>query len=387
MKIGTWARLALAVAPLLTGCSGFWNPPKSPTPPTTLTSGFFYVLNAGTNQVAGFYVNKGVLTAVPGSPYSLAATPLAIAVAPTNAFLYVSTLSGIYVYSIATNGQLTLGNNSQLISADQAASMQVDSTNTWLVEAFTGVAKLWAIHINSSTGLPASTIQQSVPLASSLIQQVKISPDNKFAFVALGTGGTAVVPFNPNSANPFVATATYIPVKNSGGGAISLAFDPITSATTTPRAIYIGETAASPSPNTGGLRVFTYSDFKEISGSPFAINGLAPSSILPFSSGSFVYVLNRQVSGSSTGIITGFSIADTNGFTLTPLGSTFTVGTNPQDMIEDSTGAFVFAVNFNGNPDLTGYTINSTKAGYLDTVISAATGTGQVKPSSIGALH
>jgi hypothetical protein len=179
-----------------------------------------------------------------------------------------------------------------------------------------------------------------------------------------------------------------IPVKNSAGGAISVAVDPITSTTTTPRVLYIGETAALPSPNTGGLRIFNYSNLQEVSGSPFAIDGLSPSSILPLSTGNYVYVLNRQVSGSSTGIIKGFSISTTNNvFTITPLGSTFTVGTSPQDMIEDNTGAFIFAVNFGGNPDLTGYTLSSTNGGYLVTVITNATGTDPVKASAIGGLH
>jgi hypothetical protein len=221
------------------------------------------------------------------------------------------------------------------------------------------------------------------------IQQITISPDNAFVLVALGSGGTAVIPFNANNAtNPFGSTVTFIPAKSAAGGAISVAVDPITTTTTKPRLFYVGETAVTTGNNTGGLRVFNFSTLQEITGSPFAINGLAPFSILPFSSGDFVYVLNRQVTGSNTGLITGFSIAASNStFTLTPLAKTFSVGTNPQSMVEDSTGAFVFAVNFGGNPDLTGYTIDSTNAGYLDTVIQSATGTAPVSAIEIAALH
>ena len=43
--------------------------------------------------------------------------------------------------------------------------------------------------------------------------------------------------------------------------------------------------------NTGGLRAFNFSTMKEITGSPYAIGGLAPYSILPFSTGDFVYVV------------------------------------------------------------------------------------------------
>jgi len=388
MKIGKLATLALTVTLCVAGCSGFWDAPVNPTPPTTLSSGFFYVLNFAASQVAGFSVKTGVVTAVTGSPTTLSAAPIAVTVAPNNAFLYVSTLSGIYLYSVAAStGQITLGNGSQAVSADQAASMQVDSTNSWLIEAFTGSPNLFAIHISPTDGTVVTTIPASVALPAATIQQIAIAPNNAFVYVAMGTAGTAVVPFNAGNSNPFGSVVT-IPAKSSAGGAISVAVDPLTTTTTTPRLLYIGETAATSGSNTGGLRVFNYSTLQEISGSPFAINGLAPSAILPFSTGKFVYVLNRQVSGSSTGVITGFSIAASNStYTLTPLGKTFTVGTNPQSMVEDNTGNFIFAVNFGGSPDLTGYTIDSTNEGYLDNVISSATGTDPASAIQVAALH
>jgi len=387
MKIGRWGLLALAGSLLLTGCSGFWDKPIPPTPPTTKTSGAFYVLNFATSQIAGYYVNAGVLTALPGSPYALSSPPISIAIAPNNQFLYVSTVSGIYLYTIASNGQLTLSNNAQVISADGAASMQVDATNSWLIEAVTGVPTAFAIHINSTNGLLLSTIQQAATLPNSTIQQIAMSPDNTYVFIAMGAGGTATIPFNPNNANPLGRVST-IPVKTAGGGALSVAVDPTTATTTTPRLLYIGETAALSGANTGGLRVFNFSGFQEISGSPFAIDGLAPVSILPFSTGEFVYVLNRQVSGSTTGIVKGFSIASVNdALTLTPLASTFSAGTLSRAIVEDNSGAFVFAVNFGGTPDLKGYTIDATTAGALDPVISAATGTDPVQAVSIAAVH
>jgi hypothetical protein len=235
--------------------------------------------------------------------------------------------------------------------------------------------------------LLVQTIQEPAPLPNSTIQQIAMSPDNTFVFVAMGAGGTATIPFNPNNANPFGRVST-IPVKSTGGGALSVAVDPITSTTTTPRLLYIGETAALSGTNTGGLRVFNFSDFQEISGSPFATDGLAPVSILPFSTGDFVYVLNRQVSGNTTGIVKGFTISSANSaLTLTPLSSTFSVGNLSRAMVEDNSGAFVFAVNFGGTPDLKGYTIDATTAGALDPVISAATGTDPVQAVAIAATH
>jgi hypothetical protein len=228
---------------------------------------------------------------------------------------------------------------------------------------------------------------QTAALPVTTIQQIAISPDNSYVFVAMGSGGTATIPFNTNNANPLGKVGN-IPVKNAAGAAISAAVDPITSGATAPRLFYVGETVASSGTNTGGLRVFNFGTLQEISGSPFGINGLAPFSILPFSTGDYVYVLSRQTSASSSGVIAGFSISATNGaLALTALGSTFAAGISPQAMVEDKTGAFVFAVDFGGSPDLLGYTIDATKAGFLDRVISNATGTDPVQASAIAAWH
>jgi 6-phosphogluconolactonase (cycloisomerase 2 family) len=394
MRTRYWVCLAMT-ALCLSGCSGFWNAPSNSGGggggTTTLSSGDFYVINSATNEIAGLYVKTGTVTAL-GTSSKLSASPIAITVAPNNAFLYVSTLGGIFVYTIdISTGQLTLGNSGQPISSDPATTMQVDSTNSWLVEGFSGTSNLFAIHINPSTGVLQSNQEQPVALPSSGVTQIAISPDNTNVLVALGSGGTATIPFNASNANPFGNVGT-LGVKGTGGAALSVAFDPIPSGGTAPRLFYIGETVAvgatSTDANTGGLRAFTYSTKQEITGSPFRIGGLAPYSILPFTGGNYVYVVNRQTASGTTGVISGFSISETNNaLGLTALGSTFNAGTNPQMLVEDSTKQFVFAVNFGGNPDLIGYTIDATNAGYLDKVISSQTGTDPVQAISIAAAH
>jgi 6-phosphogluconolactonase len=389
MKIHYWACLAIA-ALCLAGCSGFWNPLPSTGGgggSTKLSSGDLYVLNNATSEMVGLYVNGGTVTAL-GNPYTLSAAPIAITVAPNNAFLYVSTVGGIFLYTVNTStGLLTLGNSGQPVSSDPATNMQVDPTNSWLVEGVSATQTLSAIHINPSTGLLASNIPETAVLPSTTFQQVAISPDDTLVLAALGAQGTAVIPFNPNNTNPF-GSVSNIGVKNATGAALSVAFDPIPTGSTASRLFYIGETVATSGSNTGGLRAFTYSTKQEISGSPYAIGGLAPYSILPFSTGDYVYVVSRQTSSGSTGVIAGFSITSANSaLTLTALGSVFATGTNPQAIVEDNTHAFVFAVNFGGSPDLSGYTIDATKAGFLDRVISSQTGTDPVQAGAIGALH
>ena len=383
-----------AAAFCLAGCTGFWNAPSSSgsggSGSTTLSSGDIYVTNSATSQLVGLYVNAGKLTTLPGSPYTLSAAPIAITVAPNNAFLYVSTLGGIFVYTVNTStGQLTVANSGQPISADPATFMQVDSTNTWLIEGVSGTSNLFAVHVNASTGLLASNTEQTAVLPATGFVQVAISPDDTFVLAAMGVSGTATIPFNPNNANPFGAVGT-IGVKNSGGAAESVAFDPILSGATAPRLFYIGETVATSGTNSGGLRAFNFSTLAEITGSPYATSGLAPYSILPFSTGDHVYVANRQTSAGATAasVIAGFSVTSSgSAYTLTALGSTFATGVNPQSIVEDNTHQFVFAANIGGSPDLIGYVFDTTNAGYLDKVISNSTGTDPVQASAVAALH
>ncbi|HUN85918.1 MAG TPA: beta-propeller fold lactonase family protein [Terracidiphilus sp.] len=383
MTMGKWARLSLMGVTLLAGCKGFWDAPSSSSGSgsTTASSGVFYVANLEAGEIVGYYINSGVVTALSGSPYAVPAAPVALAVSPSNSFLYASTAAGIYVYSVASDGALTLANSGSPISADPAQSLQVDATNSWLVEAVSGSANVYAIPLNPSTGGAASNTEKIAVLPNTAIQQVAISSDNLHVFVAMGAGGTAVIPFTSGNEDPFGAVGN-IPVLNSAGAALSVAVDP------DDRLFYVGETAATSGSNSGGLRVFDLSTLKEIAGSPFASQGLAPYSILPISTGDYVYVANRQVSGSSTGVIAGFSIASTNSvYSLTTLGSTFAAGTNPQSMVEDNTDTFVLVTDFGGNPDLKGYTFDTTNAGYLDAVISSATGTDPVEANAIAAQH
>jgi 6-phosphogluconolactonase (cycloisomerase 2 family) len=392
MKIGKRTGIMLLAVVLLTGCGSFWNVLNTggggcTTNCTTLTSGVFYVLNSSPGQVeiVGSSISGGTLNALAGSPYSVPSGPYAIAVAPNNNFLYVSTQSGIYLYTIGTGGELKLASATPVAADFSAVTMQVDATNSWLVEA-SGTGYLYAIPIKPSDGTVTGAVQQ-VTLAGITAHQLAISPDNTKIFVTLGGVGTAVIPFAAASADPLPATISTAPiaVKEVGGSAVSVAVDPIN------RLLYIGETlATSGSSNTGGLRAFNYSSLSgvptELAGSPFASGGLAPVSILATSSGAYVYVANATVSNSTTGNISGFTvIASGTTYSLTALSSTASAGTTPAGMAEDSTSAFLLLVNSGGGPDLEAYTFDTTTPGKLDSSLTSSTGTDPVGARAIAA--
>jgi len=390
MMKGKWAWMLVAAAPLLigigTGCAGFWQSPSTSTGGGTSSqsSGFFYVLNQQTKQIAVYSIASGKLTQVSGSPYALSSAPFSIAIAPSGGLLYVGTATGIFLYDIGSGGALTLANSSNVISQDIATTMQVDSTGNWLVEAGPNLPELFAIHINSSTGIPVSTTEQSASLPAATLEQVTISPDNLHIFVALGSSGTENVTFAAGANTPLGAI-TNIPVLNSGGAALSVAVDPSS------RLLYIGETAAVSSANAGGLRVFNYNTLAELTTSPFASGGLSPIAIVPThhgtNAGDYVYVANRNVSNGVNGDIAAFAVSTTGTNTsLTSLNTTVSVGATPLGLAQDSTGNYLLVVDSGGSPDLAAFTFDTTTAGKLDAALTASTGTDPVQASAIAAL-
>jgi DNA-binding beta-propeller fold protein YncE len=148
------------------------------------------------------------------------------------------------------------------------------------------------------------------------------------------------------------------------------------------RLLYVGETDAFPSATQpGGLRAFTIAatTLTELSGSPYASQGTGPSAIQPTADGNYVYVANEAVSSSSTGNIFSFSVSST---ALTAINTVAAGPTGQIGLAEDSTGGFLLAVDFAGNPDLEAY---SMSAGTLTSVLTSTTGNDPVGAVAIAA--
>ena len=389
MKIRSLVGLWLASLAFLAGCKGFWNLPAGSSGSgglgtTTLSSGVFYVLDQTADQIVAYNITSGTLTKI-GSYQITGAT--AIAIAPSGNYMYVSTINGIYVYSIGSGGVLTLGNNNQVISYDIASALVVDTTNSWLIDAFTnadGQVVLDATPLNSNgtytSGTTVATAAFSITGAT--VKQMALSSDDAHIFVALGAGGTIVVPFSSSSPLPAGVTASTISVLHNEGSDLSVAVDPSN------RLFYIGEANGDSAGTSGGLRYFNYSTLAEVSGSPLASSGLAPNSILPLANGDYVYVANGQ-GETSSGNVAWFTVS-TSGTTYSlASGSTIASGIQPVGLAEDSEGNFVLAVSegddtsSGGDPDLDAYTLSS---GALTSAIQSSTGTDPVGAIAIAAL-
>lgn len=380
----TW--ILMAAAPFFTGCAGFWQNPNSSTSSsgcttdcTTLSSGAFYILTSGTTpQVQGETFESGTLTAITGSPWSLTAPPYAFAMAPSGAFLYVSTTSGVTMYPLSSGALQTA--SAVAVSGDvDAVAIAVDTTGKWLIEALetgTGSVTMAAIPLNVSNGEgngTEATAGYTVTGAAVQTGKIAVSPDDAHVFVALGPGGTLAVPFNPSvspGSNPFGSTAPVVPVEHTGGSALSVAVDP------DGNLFYIGESLGDPTGATGGLRAFTLSSLGgtlvQASGSPIASGGLAPNAILPLSSE--IYVANGEGT-SSTGNITSFALSSNSGAYTISAGTATAAGIEPFALAEDADGNFVLDINEGGDPDLSSYIFDTTTTGKLDVEVVASTGT------------
>jgi hypothetical protein len=340
---------------------------------TASTSGNFYILNSSTtsSSIAGFYISSGKLNTISGSSsVTVNGIAYAVAIAPNGKFLCVSSTDGVYAYPI-TNGALGTGVQ---VSQDQAYAIQIDSTDLWLVEAIpaTGGVTIGAVPINSTSGANTGsevTASFTVPSAAVQPNRMVISSDNNNIFLALGAGGTIVVPFSSNSPFPSGITAKTIAVANSGGSALSVAVD------YTGRLFYIGETLASPTGNSGGLRAFTYSSLYSSSlvqakGSPIASGGLAPNFILPYGTPNFVYVANGEGTGTA-GNITGIAVSGSSSPYALSAGSTTAVGIQPLGLAADETYPYVYEVGSSGSPYFDAFTFDATTTGQLDSQVTS----------------
>jgi len=368
------AALGVAATILLTGCGEFFTPVNN-NPSGGGGNSFVYVTNAG-GTLAEYSLSSGVLTALSGSPVSLTLAPTAIALAPNNAFLFVGTATGIFLYTINSDGTLTEGNSNTVVYLNQngytVASMVVDPTSSWLVVAYQNQTELDAIPISPTTGIPSSSTAFTVNTTfGTLAPKLAISKANDNVFVALGSGGTNAFGFAPSSTSkgPWGSRVS-IPLATKNTSDTAVAVDP------TSTYLYVSEADISGNNAAGNVRLIKVSDLsKDLADYP---TGVAPSAVLADTSGSYVYVANG-----ADGTISGFSF-DTTSQTLTSLGDPFPTEKSPAALIEDSSKTYVMAVGNGANPNLWLYSFDTTSLGSLD--VGSTKSTASVNPSAANGI-
>jgi 6-phosphogluconolactonase len=325
---------------------------------STTYSSFAYVANKNIGTLALFPLPQATFTSLPGSSINLGAAQSAIAATPSGTFLYVATLAGsVFVYSIGTNGALTLGNNGQaVVSTFTPIWMTIDPSGNWLFLISSTINALLEYQINTSTGVltqvGASTgIPLTVGNSGQSPTQVYVTPDNQFVYIGLGTGG--VDGFTLDSSTGALSNHIHLAPRAGSDNALT--------ADNNSAFLFVGEAGS-------GIRVLsinTGGSLTEVSGSPFT-SQLGPRSIVVDPTNSFVYVAN-----STANVITGYTLG-ADGALTSP--TTFSTGVGPYAMSLDPTGTYLLLINSGGSPDLQVFSFDQNVPGQLDPVTTAATG-------------
>ncbi|HEX4320796.1 MAG TPA: hypothetical protein VHZ52_07835 [Acidobacteriaceae bacterium] len=358
--------LTLAATALsLTGCSGFFTSIGTGGTVGNGTSTYAYVANAG-GTLAEYSLTSGVLAALSGSPITLPLSPTSIVVAPNNAFVYIGTGTGAFLYTINSDGTLTEGNGNNvayLNPNDQtliAESMVIDPTSSWLLIAYQSSKVLDAVQISPTTGLPTGAEFSINSSASTPNPQLAISPANTQVYVAMGAGGTEAIGFNPKGTTapngPWSTTGVNIGLLTTDGGTA----DTAVAVDSTSTYVYIAEqnTNSSAEATAGTVRMLATANLaKDLDDETV---GIGPSAILSDLTGAYVYVANG-----SDGTISGFSLT-TATQKLTSLGTAFPTEQSPIALAEDSSKGYVMSVGNKANPNLWLYSFDATNLGSLD---------------------
>jgi 6-phosphogluconolactonase (cycloisomerase 2 family) len=384
--MGIWA------LSLTTGCGNFWVYPGTATSGTgtTGTGDYVYVANANTQSVAGYQVGTGSLTAISGSPFSLGFIPTAAVVNPADSILFVSSSAGIYSYSISSTGVLALLSSGLSSGLDDVVSLAVSPDGNWLF-AVSGIAtanevQVYEFAINSSTGVlsPLNSNNQSyseqytitaptstVPASPSQIAVAKVA-SGEYLFVALGTGGTLIIPFNTSTGVQVTSPAPPQFSPPTGGANSNYWANDALAVNSSTSVLYV--VSSDTSSLNGLIAAYTIaSNGTQATLSSLATSATAfqPTAVVLNSAGTYIYVANT-----SNDSISGFSTT-VSGSTLPALSlSPYSFGYSPTGLTVDRSGDYLFTVTSDGSPDLTMYSYDSTTLGKLDEASSTDTGNG-----------
>jgi len=355
--------VGLGALALLAGCKSFFTAVTTTT--GTGTASFVYVANVASTGSGGtlteYSLTSGVLAQLSGSPITLPATPTSVVVAPNDAFLFVGTDLGVFLYTINSDGTLTEGNTDTIVyqGPTQPVSMAIDSTSSWLIIANKTSTELDALPLDPTTGVPTTPTPASITLSAASPVQVTMAPANNNVFVALGSGGVNALSFTASNASNPLGKPVGINLLKGSTAANAVAVD------TTSAYLFIGESTSG-----SGLRLISISNLGvDIADYP---TGNGPVSILPDASGAYVYVANQ-----TDNTISGFSFSA--GALSALSGSPFATAKTPVTLVEDSSKTYIMDAGFGVNPNLWLYSFDSTVLGTLD--VGTTTSTASTSPS------
>ena len=293
--------------------------------------------------------SSGKLTPVPGSPFSAAAVSgrgnLFMDADPTGHFLFVPNRDAdtVSVFSIGSNGALTVLGSPVSTNGSDAFAVKVDPSGKYLYVANQGSGDITAFRI-SSTG---TLTQIGNPVsADGDVHHLFMDPKGRFLYAGIWGEGYAVNGFAISSTDGSLTYigAAFAPVgKHPQSGTVDSTgkFLLVTNnGSDTVSVFQIDQT-------TGGLTA--------VAGSPFA-TGNYPFHVAQFVVGGTTYM---AVSNTDDGTISVYSFNTSTG-NLTPNGSPASLGLNfPIYLALDESGRFGYITD-EGNDNIVGVTVSAT---------------------------
>jgi 6-phosphogluconolactonase len=382
---GSWKWVAvLLAAQALTGCAGFFVYPGSTSTGTTGTGGstsdYAFVANSAANNddVNSYVLSSATLSAGTNSPDNIGHEPISMAVTPNDGYLYVASASGgIYGFSISSGGALSeLNSGTTLTGAELPQSICISPDGDWLLElgaVSTGATSstIYVYQIGSGGTLTAVTpaaVQGANGTTVIQPESIKMSPNQNFVAVALGTGGVEVLPF---SAGVLSGGEVLVP-PTASNGYFAVAID-------ANNYLYVAGTIYSGS-TTPGIATFPVTVTNSVAsvGSSTSNMNVAsqPVAIDVSLNSNYVYVANQGASS-----ISQFSVASG---VLTSLGAV-NGPTSVGALGHDSTGTYVVALGYSSASGTYLYTIGTT--GTLTEVNTTGSGSSSSVPLSIAMSH
>jgi 6-phosphogluconolactonase (cycloisomerase 2 family) len=145
----------------------------------------------GVNSISAYSIaSNGAVTPVPGSPFSVEATPSSATVDSSGKFLYVANREDtISAYNIASNGALTPVPGSPFPAGFWPVSVTVDPTGkfVYVANSLGGSGTISAYNIASNGAL--TPVPGSPFAAEGGADSVAVDPTGKFVYVANFYGG------------------------------------------------------------------------------------------------------------------------------------------------------------------------------------------------------
>lgn len=388
-RLGGMTALGALLLPLM-ACNNFFQCENKAACPATTTGGgtstttvdFAYVAfttvsgSTSTSYIVGYDISSGALTSV--ANVTLPFVPVALAVSPNNAFLYVAsvpgaTSPGIYGYSIGSTGALTALSSGNALFTDTVAAMTISPDGEYMYTVNSLGLTMAQYSLNTSTGALTSSGVVTVPAASCVLNtslpvsqacSVAVSPAKNYVVASLGTAGDAVFGYATGSGVTNNGTFYEIaPFTNSGD--FSVGIDASNNA-------YISQTA--------GMTAYSLGSTAATSrGTVSYASGAVPRSVAVDPESRFVFTANE-----GTGTISAFATGTSTALTAIT-GSPFTGPAHVSALGVDSTSSYLVALGYDSSAGVQLWSIPSS--GVISQLKTAGSTTATQFPVLVAMSH